>query len=258
MQTKDVQGSNAAADWARLIEPTLIPLYRSVLEKLDFNEEKVMLDAGCGSGLFLSMVVSTGASVHGIDAIPGLLALSRKRVPGVTLLIEDLEDVPFSDGSFDVVTGFNSFQYASSFPNALCEARRVTKRGGNLVIGIWGKEKDCDAAVILSKVGTLLQSPVSGVPSAFALSEEGKIETILQSVGLKLIEKQTVSCPWQFTSVKDLNDGFMCTAPCTKAAQVVGSEIVIQAISESAEPFAVADGIYYMRNEFSFFITEKK
>lgn len=260
MQTKEVQGklwSSAPSDWAKYLEPTWIPMYRAVLTRLDLNEEKMLLDAGCGAGLFLSMVVPTGATVHGIDAAPGLLEVSKKRLPGVTLMIEDLEAIPFSDGTFDYVTGFNSFQYAGSFQNALAEARRVTKKSGKVVIGIWGREEDCDASTVLKAIGALLPPPPPGTPGPFALSEDGKVEAICEAVGLKVLEKQGVSCPWHFASVEELIRGFMCTAPCVKAAQLVGEEQVTKAITQSAEPYSLADGIYQIRNQFTFFITEK-
>lgn len=260
MQTKEVQGklwSSSPADWVKFLEPTFIPIYLEVLSRLELSEEKMLLDAGCGSGLFLSMAGATGADIHGIDAAPGLLAVAKKRLPGVTLLIEDLEGIPFSDESFDIVTGFNSFQYAGSFQNALAEARRVTKKHGKLAMGIWGKEEDCDAGTVLKAVGSLLPPPPPGTPGPFALSEDGKVEAICQSVGLKVIEKHTVSCPWQFTGVTDLHAGFMCTGPCVKAAQIVGEEKVKQAIVESSEPFKLVDDFYYMRNRFTLFITEK-
>lgn len=260
MQTKEVQGklwSTAPADWAKNLEPTFIPMYRAVLRRLYLNEEKMLLDAGCGSGLFLSMVVPTGAAIHGIDAAPGMLAVSKQRLPNATLLIEDLEAIPFGDETFDVVTGFNSFQYAGSFQNALSEARRVTRKKGKVVIGIWGKEEDCDAGSVFKSVGALLPPPPPGTPGPFALSEDGKVEAICQSVGLKVTDKQTVFCPWQFASVKDLHDAFMCTGPCVKAAEIIGEQKVKLAITESSEPFSLTEGIYHMRNHFTFFITEK-
>jgi ubiquinone/menaquinone biosynthesis C-methylase UbiE len=39
----------------------------------------------------------------------------------------DLEDLPFADASFDVITGFNSYQFAANPANALREARRVAR-----------------------------------------------------------------------------------------------------------------------------------
>jgi len=260
MQTKEVQGklwSTAPTDWMNFLEPTFVPMYNGVLKDVVFDEEKTILDAGCGSGLFLSMVAATGAEIHGIDAAPGLLSISRKRLPDATLLIEDLEAIPYGDNTFDVVTGFNSFQYAGSFDNALREARRVVKKDGKLVIGIWGKEEKCDAGSVLKAVGSLLPPPPPGTPGPFALSEDGKIEAICESVGLRVIKKETVYCPWQFSGLGELYHGFMCTGPCVKAAAVVGEEKVKNAIRESAKPYELANGIWFMNNYFTYFITEK-
>ena len=76
------------------------------------------------------MVSPTGAKIYGIDAAPGLLKLTKERVPEATLMLEDLEEIPFSENSFDLVTGFNSFQYAGDKLSALYQARMVVKTGG--------------------------------------------------------------------------------------------------------------------------------
>lgn len=65
MQTKEAQGklwSTAPADWTKYLEPTFIPMYQAVLSKIPLDAEKLLLDAGCGSGLFLSMAAATGVS----------------------------------------------------------------------------------------------------------------------------------------------------------------------------------------------------
>lgn len=165
MRTKEVQGklwSSAPQDWAKYVEPTFIPMYQSVLKRLRVDEQ-MLLDAGCGSGLFLKMASAAGAWISGIDAAPGLLEISKKRLPDTTLLLADLEAMPFGDETFDVVTGFNSFQYAGSFENALAEARRVTKKQGNVVIGIWGKEERCEAGTVLQAVANLLPPLPPGI-----------------------------------------------------------------------------------------------
>jgi SAM-dependent methyltransferase len=260
MQTKEVQGklwSTAPEDWKQYLEPTFIPMYKEVFKQIRFDEEKTVLDAGCGSGLFLSMAAATGAQVHGIDAAPGLLAIARQRLPKTTLLIEDLEALPYKEESFDIVTGFNSFQYTGSFENALREARRVVKKEGTLVIGIWGKEAECEAGSVLKAVGGLLPAPPPGTPGPFALSEDGKVEAICESVGLKVRYKRTVFCPWQYSSAEALEKAFMCTGPCVKAAMSVGEDRVKKTIHEAAQPYNLADDIYFMQNHFTFFITEK-
>ena len=99
--------------------------------------------------------------------------------------------------------------------------------------------------------------PPPGTPGPFALTQDGKVEAICKSVGLKVLEKQNVPCPWHFAGVEELQKGFMCTGPCVKAAEVVGEDKVKAAIRKSAEPFVLADGLYRMRNQFTFFITER-
>lgn len=260
MPTKDVQGklwNTAPANWAKYIEPTFVPMYQKVLDRLALNEEKRLLDAGCGSGLFLSMAAGSGAQLHGIDASPGLLALSRQRLPGACLRIEDLEALPFIDGTFDVVTGFNSFPYAHSFEGALAEARRVVKRHGKVVIGTWGKEEDCNSGRVLKAVAGLLPPTPQDAPGLFALSEEGKLEAVCEVVGLRVISRQTVFCPASFNSDQDLQEGFLCTATCADAVENIGEEAVRNLIIESAEPYNLAGDLYYLHNYFTILITEK-
>jgi hypothetical protein len=58
-----------------------------------------------------------GAQVSGIDAAESLLTVARERVAAADFRLGDLQDLPFADGCFDVVTGFNSFQPKSgSYP----------------------------------------------------------------------------------------------------------------------------------------------
>ncbi len=72
------------------------------------------LDVGCGSGLAAQIAARRGAEVSGIDAADALLEIARARTPKGTFERGDLESLPFADKTFDVVTGFNSFQYAGN------------------------------------------------------------------------------------------------------------------------------------------------
>ena len=43
-----------------------------------------------------------------------------------------MEELPFNNGTFDVLCGFNSFQYTGNIKNAFAKAKRVLKdKGGN-------------------------------------------------------------------------------------------------------------------------------
>ena len=86
-----------------------------------------VLDIGCGSGVFLRLAADRGAEVSGLDASSALLELAAERVPGADLRTGEMEDLPFTDDSFDLVAGFNSFFFAEDMAAALREAGRVTR-----------------------------------------------------------------------------------------------------------------------------------
>ncbi len=260
MSTKEVQGklwSIAPQYWSKYFEPFFIPLYRKALEQLDLNEDTFLLDAGCGSGMFTHMAISRGAQTIGVDAAPGLLELARERNPQNNFLEEDLESLPFASESFHVVTGFNSFQYAGNFTAALAEAKRVLKEKGRIVIGIWDKPEMSDATNILKAIGTLLPPPPAGTPGPFALSEDGKIEAICQSLGLKMLYKTKVSCPILYYTLNDGIKSFLGTGPAAAALNHVSERVLQQTITKALKPYHITEDVYHLQNSFLLFIVEK-
>ena len=260
MSTKTVQGklwSIAPQFWAKHFEPWFLPIYKNVLEQLQLTESHFLLDAGCGAGLFSKLAIGTGAEVIGVDAAPGLLEEARRRNPQNNFLEEDLEALPFADNSFDVVTGFNSFQYAGSFENALLEAKRVLKPGGRLVLVIWAKPALSDGTEVLKAIGTLLPPPPPGTPGPFALSEDGKMENVLEANGLKLTYKTIVNCPFLYASLDAGIQSFMGTGPAAAAMNHHSKQTVEDTIAVALQPFRVVDDFYFQQNRFLVFIAEK-
>ncbi len=107
-------------------------VYDAVFQRLGVGEQTNYLDVGCGSGLAAQLAAELGAKVSGVDAAENLLAIAQSRVPAGQFRVADLEELPFPDKTFDVVTGFNSFQYAANPNAALAQAKRVAKSGGAL------------------------------------------------------------------------------------------------------------------------------
>ena len=146
--TAGVQGrlwSARAADFAEIQEPQSAALYDDVIGRLGIGRGTELLDAGCGSGSFAQRAAAAGAHVAGLDASPALIDYARLRVPAAAFTVGELEELPYADAAFGVVTGFNSFQYAADPVHALSEAARVAA-GGRIVVAVWGREEDCEAA----------------------------------------------------------------------------------------------------------------
>ena len=260
MSTKTIQGklwSIAPQYWSKYFEPTFLPMYKDVLKQLDLNENDMLLDAGCGAGLFSYMAIETGAQVIGVDAASGLLEVAKQRNPHNNFMEEDLEALPFADNSFNVVTGFNSYQYAGNFENALIEAKRVLKPGGKLVVGIWDKPELSDATNVLKAIGSLLPPPPPGTPGPFALSEDGKIEGIFKSNGLKLTYKASVPCPMLFNNLASSVKSFMGTGPAAAAMNNNPRQTVEDVIAGALAPYRLTDDLHFLQNQFLVFIAEK-
>jgi SAM-dependent methyltransferase len=260
MSTKEIQGklwSVAPQYWTAYFEPFFVPMYKKTLEQLQLNDNTLLLDAGCGSGLFSNMAIKTGAQVIGVDAAGGLLEVARERNPQNNFLEEDLESLPFASNSFTVVAGFNSFQYAGNFTNALSEAKRVLMEGGRLVIGIWDKPEYSEATQILKAIGALLPPPPPGTPGPFALSEDGKIEGICESIGLKMVYKTRVSCPALYYKKNDAVKSFLGTGPAAAALNYTNEKTLQQAITNAFQPFHLTEDMYHLQNSFLLFIAEK-
>ena len=146
------------------------------------------LDIGCGAGMATQMASTLGAEVVGIDASEALLAIARERTPGGDFRVGDVEALPFADRSFDVVTGFNSLQYAGNPGVALAEARRVAEPEGRVVVATWGEPDGMPAASVVTALRHLLPPPPPGAPGPFALSDETVLRKFAEDAELDPIE----------------------------------------------------------------------
>jgi SAM-dependent methyltransferase len=93
------------------------------------------LELGCGTGVFLRHVGSTGAQIRGIDVSQDLLERARSHVaefPNVGLDCGNAEQLPYQDGSFDAVYGSSVLHHLELEP-ALKEVARVLRPGGRAV-----------------------------------------------------------------------------------------------------------------------------
>ncbi len=139
--------------WARN-EEQQTPVYERVLRHVGLRAGDQVLDAGCGTGVFLRLCADRGANVSGLDASEGLLEVARERVPEADLRLGDLQTLPYATDTFDLVTGFTSFFFADDMVEALREAGRVARPGAPVVIEVFGRPEYCDLEAMKAAVAT--------------------------------------------------------------------------------------------------------
>jgi SAM-dependent methyltransferase len=243
-----------ARDWADLQEGLARPLYESVLRTTGIGTRTGVLDVGCGAGLFCVLAAERGARVAGIDATAAFIAIAKERVPDGDFRVGEMEVLPYEDNTFDVVTGFNSFQFAANPVNALREARRVAKPGSAVVTATWGKPELCEAAAFLAALRPFLPPPPPGAPGPFALSADGALEALVDQAGLAPKSVADVDCPFEYPDLETLLRGLLSAGPAVKAIQVSGEARVRDAVTTAMAPFRLSSGGYRLENTFRFLI----
>jgi SAM-dependent methyltransferase len=244
--------------WAELQEPIHEPIYAAVFADTKLGAGVKYLDAGCGSGFALALAAAAGASASGLDAAADLVAIARERAPGADIRQGELEELPFDDATFDLVTGFNSFQYAGAPVRALREARRVTRKGGHVVIVTWSPPELTAAAKIILALKPLMPPPPPGVtpPGPFALSDETALKALAVEAQLKPVAMRDVECPFAYPDVATGVRAITSSGVAARAIGHSGEDAVVKAHEAVLGQFKRADGSIFVPNRFRYLIAQ--
>jgi SAM-dependent methyltransferase len=243
-----------ARDWAEVQEGQFRAGYEAVFSGLGMSPEAAYCDVGCGSGMAAGIAAALGARVSGLDAAASLLQIARERVPQGDFRLGEMEELPFPDRSFDLVTGFNAFQYAANPALALAEARRVTKVGGKVAVMTWGTPEGMEAASLVAALKPLLPPPPPGAPGPFALSEESALRGFATESGLRAGQVVDVSCAWSYPDLATALRGLGSSGVAMRARENSSDEAVDEAHRSALAPFRQTDGSYRIAAGFRWLI----
>jgi SAM-dependent methyltransferase len=99
-----------------------------VLQRIDARNNKALLDVGCGRGRCMEKFLELGLDVTGCDIYATPAAGSAKYVQG------NVENLPFDNRSFDVVTCFHTLEHVRRLITALNELKRVARKQLFLIV----------------------------------------------------------------------------------------------------------------------------
>jgi SAM-dependent methyltransferase len=104
------------------------------LDRLPLPAGARVLDAGCGSGRTMEELVRYG-EVSGIELNPEAASLARRR-GGFDVRIGRLEELPWEDDTFDLITCLDVIEHTPDDRATLTELSRVCVPGGWLLITV--------------------------------------------------------------------------------------------------------------------------
>jgi len=134
------QASWASGDYA-IIGTTLQIVGETLCEALDLRAGQCVLDVAAGNGNTSLAAARRWCSVTATDYVPALLNRAKERSLAERLPVEfqfaDAENLPFANGSFDVVTSTFGAMFTPDHEKPAREMLRVCRSGGKIGLANW-------------------------------------------------------------------------------------------------------------------------
>jgi ubiquinone/menaquinone biosynthesis C-methylase UbiE len=130
-------------NWHRPFLHSTYPLLHRVFDMKRVAGRKV-LDIGCGVGTMFEQMSVHGAHVTGLDLSPRHASLTQRRreifhLPG-RVFHGDAENLPFADGSFDLIYSWGVLHHTPDTPKTIRETFRVLRPGGEAFLMLYNRD----------------------------------------------------------------------------------------------------------------------
>ena len=107
-----------------------------LLDLLEPRPQELILDAGCGTGVFTLNILGLGTRVIGLDISQPMLVGARQKAEKYSFrgVAGDMGFLPFADECFDKVVSMTALEFIADGQGAVEDLFRVTKKGGVVVV----------------------------------------------------------------------------------------------------------------------------
>jgi ubiquinone/menaquinone biosynthesis C-methylase UbiE len=198
-----------------LYELYLVPAITSkwaadLIERASPVPGEAVLDVACGTGVVARLAAERMARgrVVGLDLNSGMLAVARsapRAGPPIEWVEGSVLDLPFDDGSFDLVLCQLGLQFFPDRPLAVREMRRVLGVSGRIALSVFSAIEQTPAAYAFVQALDRHFGPTASATkrAEHMFRDADEVGTLLATEGFQQVVVQTVSKRISFPSVLD-------------------------------------------------------
>jgi len=155
------------------------------VQRVDPGPDEKVLDVATGTGWAARMAALRESKVTGLDfseeLITAALQLARQYGLSVRFDVGDAENLPYHDGSFDVVLSIFGVMFVSRPEQAAEEMARVCRKGGRLGLTTW--PPDGTIAQLSREVTAKYRSRLTDTPNSTSPYAWGDIDRVKELLG---------------------------------------------------------------------------
>ena len=183
-----------------------------------------VLDVACGTGVatrLASEAVGPEGETTGLDAHPGMLEVARAVSPdGIEWKEAPAENMPFPDGSFDLVLCSMGLQFFADKVSALREMRRVLVPGGRAAVLTPGPTPPLMEAFAGALTQHVAPEAAMFVHAVFSVHDPDEARGLLDQAGFDAVVIERGSVPLRLAPPADFFWQYIRSTPL---ADVVGN-----------------------------------
>ncbi len=205
-----------------------------------------VLELGCGTGSMWVKhldLLPGDASLLLTDFSEGMLETAKSNLPeqdNISFRVVNIQDIPFPDGSFDVVIANMMLYHVPDLRKGLSEVRRVLKPGGKFYCATYGEH-----GIVEFVLDALRHLNVSGdIGTAFTL-QNGADSLRKHFAQVQRLDREDGLA---ITDISDFSDYIYSLSGLSNISNVP-RDVLTEALEKKAE-----NGILYVPKEYGMFI----
>jgi ubiquinone/menaquinone biosynthesis C-methylase UbiE len=184
----------------------------ALLREVGIKPSDRLLDVASGPGYVAAKAFEMGCAVWAVDISESMIAASKKLYPrGITFAMGDAEELPYSDGEFDIVTMNFGILHLAQPEKAAREASRVLRRGGRFGFTVWSPpEQSIGFSIMLRAIESQGSAAVRlpEGPPFFKYSSKDQGLGLLTAAGFGNPQAHFTAMNWMLPSVEALFEAF--------------------------------------------------